>query len=158
MEHLNDSELMEYAANRLPEAKSRELREHIDGCPKCEKRYRETVDLWSTLGQWRVDVSSHGIADRIMALASEDISTRRKNRVRTLPFIRSFTAALRVAAAVLIAIGAGHLLGRFSLLHNAPDSTAFQEKPRYVTALGFEWSSELMWTVLEEEAVSGETN
>jgi anti-sigma factor RsiW len=158
MEHIDDINLFEYVSGRLPDAEAEQLRQHMAGCPACQKRYQDVVDVWDSLGQWHVDSSGHQIADRIEALAAEDESGRRKSPARTNPFMRSFTAALRVAAAVTIAIGAGHLLGRYSLSRHTPELPISQDAPRYVAALGFEWSSELMWTVLEEEAVPGETN
>ena len=158
MEHIDDINLFDYVSGRLPEAEAGPLRQHMAGCPACEKRYQDVVDVWDSLGRWQVDSSGHQIADRIEALAAENESARRKSPARIHSFMRSFTASLRVAAAVLVAMGAGHLLGRYSLSRHRPDLPISQEAPRYVAALGFEWSSELMWTVLEEEAVQGETN
>ena len=156
MEHVNDNELLEHIAGRLPEAKSRRLREHVTGCPDCEKRYRDAVDVWDSLGSWNVDPSGHEIADRIEALAIEDKSGRRESK--TIPFVRSSMAWLRVAAMVALAIGVGHLLGKYSLPRHTMNLPVSQEEPRYVSALGFEWASEMTWAVLEEDKTMGETN
>jgi anti-sigma factor RsiW len=158
MEHINDNELLEHVAGRLTEVRSRQLREHMAECPGCEKRYREAVDVWDSLGRWRVDPSGHEIADHIEAFAAENESGRRTDHARIIPFIRSFPAAIRVAAAILLAIGAGHFLGRYGQSRSTPDAAVSQEGPRYVAALGFEWSSELTWTVLDEEAAPAEVN
>jgi anti-sigma factor RsiW len=158
MEHINDIEWLEYVSGQLTETKVQQIRGHIAECDVCEKRYQVTVDLWNAMGQWRVDPSGHEISDRIEALAGQNESKRRPSRAGTIPFIRSFSAALRMAAAIILAIGGGHLLGRYSVSENTPDLPVSQEAPRYVAALGFEWSSELTWTVLDEEAAPSEVN
>lgn len=158
MEHINDIELLEYISERLTDVKSQQFQRHMAECAECRKRCQDAVNVWEALGQWQVDSSVHEIAGRIEALATKNKSDRRKSHTKTIPFISSLTAALRVAAAMIIAIGGGHLLGRYSLSCSAPDLPIPQEGPRYVAALGFEWSSELTWMVLEEEAAPGEVN
>lgn len=158
MEHINDIEWLEYVSGQLTEARVRQIRRHIAECDVCEKRYQDTVDLWNAMGQWRVDPSGHEIADRIEALAGKNESNQRLGHAGAMPFLRSFSAVLRVAAAIILAIGGGHLLGRYSVSKSIPDLSVSQEGPRYVAALGFEWSSELTWTVLDEEAAQGEVN
>ena len=156
MEHINDIELQEYVSGILPEAKVQQVRRHIDGCDACKNRYQDASDLWNALGQWDVDPSSHEIADRIEALATE--TNRRVRRTKIIPFIRSVPTAARVAAAIILAIWGGHLLGEYGQSPSTPDVPMPQEKPRYVAALGFEWSSELTLTVLDEETTPGEVN
>ncbi|UCD56410.1 MAG: hypothetical protein JSV16_11310 [Candidatus Hydrogenedentota bacterium] len=158
MEHINDNELLEYVSERLPDTKSQQFQRHMAECGECRKRYQNAVDVWETLGQWHVDSSGHEIADRIEALATKNRSGQQESRTRTIPFRSSFKAALRIAATIIIAVGGGHLLGRYSVAKNTPELPVSQEGPRYVAALGFEWSSELTWMVLEEEASLGEVN
>jgi anti-sigma factor RsiW len=158
MEHINDIELQEYVSGTLPETKAQQVRRHIDGCDACKGRYQDAVDLWNALGQWRVDSSGHEIADRIETLAAETPSNRRAGRAKIIQFTRSIPTALRVAAAIILAIGGGHLLGKYGQSPSTPDVTISQEGPRYVAALGFEWSSELTWTVLDEGTAQGEVN
>ena len=158
MRHIDDSEIYQYISGGLPEAKLRQIRRHMAECEACRSRYRDAVALWDTLGFWQIDSSGHQIADRIEVLAAKAESDRRKSRTRTIPFIRSFASAFRIAAAIIIAIGGGHMLGRYSLPRSKPVTSVTQDKPKYVAALGFEWSSELTWTVLEEDTISTETN
>ena len=158
MRHIDDSEIYQYVSGELPEAKVRQIRQHVAECEDCQSRYRETMVLWDTLGSWQVDSSGHQIADRIEAIAAKAESDQRESRTRTIPFIRSFASALRIAAAIIIAIGGGHMLGRYSLPRSRQVASVTQDKPKYVAALGFEWSSELTWTVLEEDTISTETN
>lgn len=158
MRHIDDSEIYQYVSGELPEAKTRQVKQHVAECKDCQSRYQDAVALWDTLGQWQVDSSGHQIADRIEVLAAKTESDQRKSRTRTIPFIRSFASALRIAAAIIIAIGGGHMLGRYSLPGDKPVASVTQDKPKYVAALGFEWSSDLTLTVLEEETVPNETN
>ena len=158
MKHIENSELLEFISDRLPDAKIQQLERHMADCAKCRKRYQDIVDVWETLGQWQVDSSGHEIADRIEALAAKNESDQLESHTKIIPFISSFKAALRIAAAILIAIGGGHLLGRYSVSRKTTEIPVSQEKPRYVAALGFEWSSELTWVALEEEAVLDEMN
>ncbi len=158
MEHINDIELQEYVSGTLPEAKAQQFRRHIDGCDACKNRYRDTANLWNALGQWSVDPSGHEIADRIEALAAESQSNRKAGRTKIIPFTRSIPMAIRVAAAIILAIWGGHRLGEYGQSPSTPDVPFSKEGPRYVAALGFEWSSELTWTVLDEETSPGEVN
>ena len=158
MEHINDIDLLEYISQRLSDVKSRQFQGHMAECAECRQRWQDAVHVWETLGRWHVDSSGHEVADRIEALAAKDISDPQESHMKRIPFISSFKAALRVAAAIILAVGGGHLLGRYSVSKNTPDPPVSQEGPRYVAALGFEWSSELTWMVLEEEASPGEVN
>ena len=158
MRHIDDSEIYQYVSGGLPEAKVREICQHVAKCEGCQSRYREAVALWDTLGSWQVDSSGHQIADRIETLAVKTESDRRQSRTKTIPFVRSLASALRIAAAIIIAIGGGHFLGRYSLPNSKPAASVSQDRPKYVAALDFAWSSELTRTVLEEEAASTETN
>jgi len=158
MEHINDIELLEYISERQSDTKNQQFQRHVAECAECRQRCQEAVHVWETLGRWHVDSSGHEVADRIEALAAKDKSDPRESRTKRIPFISSLKAALRVAAAILLAVGGGHLLGRYSVSKNTPDSPVSQEGPRYVAALGFEWSSDLTWMVLEEEAAPGEVN
>jgi hypothetical protein len=158
MRHIDDSEIYQYISGELPEAKAQQIRQHMAECEACQNRYQESVALWDTLGRWQVDSSGHQITDRIEALAVKTESDLGENLTRTIPFIRSFGTMFRVAAAIIIAIGGGHLLGRYSLPRSTPVPSVAGDRPKYVAALGFEWSSELTWTVLEEEMPPSEAN
>jgi anti-sigma factor RsiW len=158
MEHIKDIELQGYVSGTLPEIKVQQVRRHIAGCDACKTRYQDAVDLWNALGQWHVDSSGHEIADRVEALVVENESNRWAGRAKIIPFTRSIPTALRVAAAIILAILGGHLLGEYGQTPTKPDTPTSQEGPRYVAALGFEWSNELTWMVLDEEATPGEVN
>ncbi|UCC99085.1 MAG: zf-HC2 domain-containing protein [Phycisphaerales bacterium] len=151
MEHVGEIRLLDYVAGRLGASESQQVRRHIAECKACASRCREATETWNTLGHWQIDSLTHQVADRIEALAAE----REPGRKVLISFGSSAAAALRIAAAVILAAGGGHLLGRYSGPPNTPQPAAPDEGPRYVAALGFEWSSGLTWAVLEEDNAGG---
>jgi len=155
MKHISEIKLLDYLAGRLAADESEPVRRHIAECSDCASRHQQSRQTWNTLGKWQVDSSAHQIADRIEVLANESERQRRSERKILIPFRNSVLAAFRIAAAIILAVGGGHLLGRFSAASDEPKAVISIDKPRYIAALGFEWSSELTWTVLEEDAQSG---
>jgi anti-sigma factor RsiW len=155
MEHISEIRLLDYVAGRLPGAESELVRRHIAECADCASRHQQTLETWETLGKWQVDSSAHQIADRIEALSAESKHQRRPEPRVFFPLRSSVLAAIRVAAAIILAVGGGHLLGRFTAASNQQTATISTDKPGYLAALSFEWSSELTWTVLQEDAQSG---
>jgi len=155
MEHLSDIELIEYVAGRLPATKSKQARQHIAQCNECSSRWKDTLEVWNTLGQWHIDTSAHQVADRVLVSAAKIERDRRQRRTAFIPLRKSVVAALRIAAAIIITISGGYLLGKYSVRRNALEVSAADGEPRYIAALGFEWSSELTWAVLEEDTPDG---
>ena len=147
MEHISDIKLLDYVAGKLAGKEIEQVRWHIAECADCASRYQQARLLWHTLGKWQVDPSAHQIAGRVEALAAERQSQHRP--------VHKVFAAFRIAAAIILAIGGGHLLARFSAPSNEPTAIISTDKPQYLAALGFEWSSELTWTVLQEDVQSG---
>jgi len=161
MKHIDDNELMEYVAGRLASPEKEEAAEHIAGCPECSQRRRHAQMLWDSLGQWTVDTSGHEIAGRLTALADKGLSPeagkeRDYGRVvrRPLVYRQLFSAVLRVAASILIAVGVGYSLGRSSVAGRTETAAASNSRPAYLSALGLQWSSELAWLVLEDNSPS----
>jgi len=146
---------LDYVAGRLTAPESEQVREHIAACSACASRSRETAAVWNALGKWQVDTSGHEVATRVETLAAGSPPGRQPRLTAPVSFRKSVFAALRIAAAIIIAVTGGHLLGRYSAPRSGADAPAADSGPRYLAALGFEWSSELTWTVLEEDAPSG---
>ena len=157
MEHLSDINLLDYVAGKLAGPESERARRHVAECPDCARRHLEVLETWSTLGKWHVDSAAHQVADRVQVLAVERKPSRRPNWTAIIRSRGPVLPALRIAAGVLLAIGGGHLLGRFTARPREPNPVISTEKPRYLAALGFEWSNELTWTVLEQDTQSGAT-
>ena len=155
MEHISEIKLLDYVAGKLAPSETEQVRRHIAECADCAGRHQKTRQMWDTLGKWQVDSSAHHIADRIEVLAAESKPQRRPERKALVPFRSSVLAALRIAAAIILAVGGGHVLGRFTAASSERTATISTDKPGYLAALSFEWSSELTWTVLQEDAQSG---
>jgi anti-sigma factor RsiW len=150
MEHISEIILLDYVAGRLEASESEQVRQHIAVCSDCASRHENIAQTWDALGHWQIDSSAHQVADHIEALAAES-----QSRPKIFISLRSpATAALRIAAAVILAVAGGHWLGRYGV-PSTPPPAGPDEGPRYVAALGFEWSSGLTWAVLEEDNPGG---
>jgi len=154
MKHVNDIELIEYMAGNLAESRDGKVREHLAACDECSERWRETANMWDALVQWSVDTAGHDIAGRITALAEKtdrDQRQRKKLHVLRLGFL---PMVLRVAASIIIAVGVGHRLGKYSVTGKMESAAVSKNRPEYLAALGLEWSSELAWLILEDDSSS----
>lgn len=129
-------------------SRAAEVREHIAACAECSQRAKETQKLSDTLGLWEVETTERDIADGVAARV-EDQQTQAWRSPSTHARIKKLLPqVLRVAASIIIAIGLGHKLGEYSVEGGKPQATSSQ-KPEYLAALGLEWSSGLVWLVLE---------
>ncbi len=149
MKHINEIELTEYVAGKLTASRSEEVREHISACRECSDRWRQAVELWDTLGQWSVDTADHDVAQRITAIAEETERQKGQSEKTNILRVGLLPVILRIAASIIITIGVGHKLGKYSVTGSAP---APQNRPEYLSALSLEWSSELAWFILEEDS------
>ncbi len=152
MKHVNDIELIEYVAGKLTASRDEEVREHIAACKECSERWREAAKMWNALGQWDVDTADHDVAERITALAKEAERGQQQHKIARDLQIGFLPAVVRVAASIIIAVGVGHQLGKYSVRGNTPRAAASENGPAYLAALGLEWSSELAWLILEDDS------
>jgi anti-sigma factor RsiW len=152
MKHINEIELREYVADKLTASRSEEVREHITACRECSDRWREAVEMWDTLGQWSVDTADHDVAERIIAIAEETEREKGQSEKTNILRVGLLPVVLRIAASIIIAIGIGHKLGKYSVTGNVSKAAASENRPEYLAALGLEWSSELAWFILEDDS------
>jgi len=152
MKHINEIELREYVAGKLNALGNEKVREHLEACKECSVRWRKAVELWNTLGQWSVDTAGHDVAGRITALANQAERKQEQSEKTHILRIGFLPAVIRIAASIIIALGVGHKLGRYSVTGNAPKDPASQNSPEYLAALSLEWSSELAWFILEDDS------
>lgn len=152
MKHLSDIEVIEYVAGRLTASRHDEVREHIAACQECSGRWKETVETWNAMGQWEVDTADHDMAARITALAEKAERTQKPRPMPRTLRLGFLPTMVRVAASIIIAVGVGHKLGKYSVTGSRPRATASENKPEYLAALGLEWSSELAWLILEDDS------
>jgi len=152
MKHVDDIELMEYIAGNLTASRDGEVREHLATCEECSERRREAAETWKALGQWDVDTADHDIAGRITALAENAGREQRQSEKIHVLRVRFLPVVLRVAASVIIAVGVGHRLGKYSVTGKMEPVAVSKNGPEYLAAFGLEWSSELAWLILEDDS------
>ncbi len=152
MKHVNDIELIEYVAGKLTASRNEDVREHIAACKECSDRWREAVEVWKTLGQWSVDTADHDVAQRITALAEEAERGQKQHKIAHELRIGFLPAVVRIAASIIIAVGVGHKLGKYSVTGDTPRAATSKYRPEYLAALSLEWSSELAWLILEDDS------
>ncbi len=152
MKHVNDIELIEYVAGKLTASRNEEVREHMAACEECSDRRRKAVEVWNALGQWSVDTADHDVTQRITAIAEEEERSRKQHKNTHDMQIGFLPALVRVAASIIIALGVGHKLGKYSVTGNMPRAEASKNGPEYLAALSLEWSSDLAWLILEDDS------
>ena len=156
MKHVNDIELIEYVAGKLTASRNDEVREHMAACKDCSDRWRQALDVWNALGKWSVDTADHDVTKRITALAEEAERGQKKHKIARDLKTGFLSTVLRVAASIIIAVGVGHKLGKYSVTGNMPRTEVSKKGPEYLAALSLEWSSELARMILEDDSPNGE--
>jgi anti-sigma factor RsiW len=156
MKHVNDVKMQEYIAGKLTAFEKQEVQKHLAACEECSERRQKAVELWDALGQWEVDTTGHSVADRIMSLAEQEkLNSIKHDNILKL-WKEYLPAVLRVAASIIIAVGVGYKLGRYSVTGTAPKAAVSTGSPEYLSALSLEWSSELAWFILDEQSNGGQ--
>ena len=151
MEHIKDIELTEFIAGRLTASRSKEIEKHITGCLECSERRQEAEKLWNTLGKWDIDTTGHDIDSRVLAVAKNSQSGLRQNGQPNIIKSDFWVDVLRIAASVIIAVAVGQKLGKLSTGQKTTPPASSQTGPKYIAALGLEWSSELTWLIMDEQ-------
>ena len=152
MKCMNDIQLMEFIADKLAPAQKEQVQKHLASCEKCTKRFQDTSRFWETLGHWKVDTTEHNIADRVATSVKKAVSDEKQLKS---PYIikRVFWAdVLRIAASIIIAISAGQILGKIATKNKASSVVSSQTEPKYIAALGLEWSSDFTWLIMEDDS------
>jgi len=152
MKHVDDMELMEYIAGNLAATRYGEVKEHVAMCEECSQRRREAAEMWKALGQWDVDTTDHDVAARITVLAENAGGKPRRSEKTHVLRLRFLPVVLRVAASVIIAVGVGHRLGKYSVTGKMEPVAVSKNGPEYLAAFGLEWSSDLAWLILEDDS------
>jgi lipopolysaccharide biosynthesis regulator YciM len=152
MKHINDIEMQQYIAGKLSTSGKEKVQMHLMKCRECSQRWRKAVDLWDVLGQWDIDTIGHNVADRVIALAEKENRNKTKNDNILKLWKEYLPAVLRVAASIIIAMGVGYKLGRYSVTGFTPKAAVSTGSPEYLSALSLEWSSELTWFVLDNQS------
>lgn len=151
MEHVSQTEWIAYLAGTLQADRKVWIDNHVNNCQACRVALGQTDALNEMLGQWQVDPCGHEIADKVtQAVQSKTIQL--KSRAKHLSQHRFWSNAWRIAATVLIGIFLGHLAGRFDAKYRIAkqQGAAAEIKPTYLAGLDLQFTSGLIWSVLED--------
>ena len=118
MPHVKDSELIKYVAGELPQPQRARVDEHVAACGRCKDRQRQISQTWEVLGDWQVEPLASDLADAV----SVAVRREREAGTRQPAGWRRASVLLRAAAAILVAVGLGHLAARWTA--PSPSDTA----------------------------------
>ncbi len=107
MDHLTDKQILNMLAH--PDADAL-MTEHVAGCEYCAQRLQALRDPWDVLGQWAVDAPDIDLTDQILG----------KIQGNAPIFLLQPRALIRIAASIVIGVGAGSWLGQ-STAHPVSD-------------------------------------
>ena len=105
MMHPSDAQLLDHMERRLPQAESAEVGAHLSACAACQARLASLKAVWEPLGLWSPTLPTPDVTENVLAR----LSTAKQATPRVFPW-----PAIRVAAAILIAVGVGHITGRLT--------------------------------------------
>ncbi|MCK4999758.1 MAG: hypothetical protein KAS23_09490 [Anaerohalosphaera sp.] len=146
MEHITEIQLIEFAAGNLHVETAKLVENHINQCPSCANTLSEITRTWKTANQWQPEIE---ISDTPHQFAQKVLSRDKKHRTLSLR-TKIIQTSFRYAASILIAVALGATLGKQSV---SPDTVNHfgQSNPEYLAALSMQWSSDLTWTILEND-------
>ena len=99
MDHLTDKQILAFLT---ASGADDELIGHVAQCETCRRKAQAVKTSWAVLGQWPVEAPNVDLTDQILAQAT----------VRHTILLRQPRALIRVAASILIGVGAGSWLGQ----------------------------------------------
>jgi len=101
MDHLTDKQLL--GLLEQPEGYPA-LREHMAACASCAAKLQALKEPWDVLGQWTLEPRGVDLTDRILARVHD----------KRAIYIWEPRALLRIAASIVIGVGAGAWLGKLA--------------------------------------------
>ena len=105
MDHLTERQMQDHVRGTLAPDEALSFRAHLEGCGDCRQRLAAFEALWGQLGTWAVPAVPSDFDARVVA----GLPTQEKARKRL-----AWRGSLRVAAALVLAAGMGHALGRLT--------------------------------------------
>jgi hypothetical protein len=135
MDHLTDKQLL----NMLTQpAVDNALTEHVAECDSCAQRLQALEVPWHVLGQWTLDAPDIDLTDSVLSRA-------RGNRPI---YLQQPQALIRIAASIIIGVGAGSWLGQSTA---QPVSDQQVTEAMYLDVLTLNSSTGWTSPLLEEE-------
>ncbi|MGB9623538.1 MAG: anti-sigma factor family protein [Phycisphaerae bacterium] len=114
MQHLTDSEVIRLVAGELSPAEAAAVRAHVGSCGECATRVREQESLWALLGTWEATRAVPDLTAEVLARLGEEPAGRSRVLTYSAGWRARWVQVGRIAAAMLIAAGAGHAVGRWT--------------------------------------------
>lgn len=102
MSHPKPIDLIEHVAGHAADAEG--IREHLRSCPRCAAYVESIRATWETLGEMPSEQLTSDLLPRIEEALARSPGAR--------GFAGGWMGRLRVAASIVVAAGAGHLLAR----------------------------------------------
>jgi predicted anti-sigma-YlaC factor YlaD len=132
---VRQTDLVRLVASEPEHPRRVDVERHLAECPLCRARFSQHEALWRTLGEWAPDLPK---AELITGI---ELKLRGAQPALRLFWFRQVT---RIAAAVLIGVGAGHGAARIWLPEQpSPSSVAGAAHQKAATdALGIEYLEE----------------
>ena len=152
MDHINEIDIIEYAAGNLANERKTSIDRHLGECTVCAKKCAEMSELWDLTGNWPSTIPVGDITQKVLQQVSSGQLPDRESKV--VKFRKKFLfPIMRAAAMLVIAAGMGHILGLRSAEHygQVPDNKP--NAPVYLAALGLQWSNDLTWSVLTDDQI-----
>jgi predicted anti-sigma-YlaC factor YlaD len=144
MEHAREIDLIELVAKRLDAEQQEVLQAHLQTCPACRTRFEEIAGTWDILGAWEVHPAGQ-IDVAGLAVPSKEQEGGPAGSVIRFPGVGT---AVRVAAAIAVAVLAGYAGGRWSV--RPANAAAETEPPQYVSVLGLDIGASFSPLVLQD--------
>ncbi|MCF7975791.1 MAG: hypothetical protein K9N55_18380 [Phycisphaerae bacterium] len=99
MDHLTDNQLLNMMSqSALDDA----LNAHLADCNECAQRFQALKEPWDVLGQWTLDTPEIDLTDQVLSRVAKNRSI----------YLKQPQALIRIAASIIIGVGAGSWLGQ----------------------------------------------
>ncbi len=138
MEHVRQIELIQLAASELADPRRADVQQHLAECSACRTLYEQQAELWRTLGQWTPDLAGRDLLPGIEGKLAAAPTVLR-------PFWPNVARISRVAAAIVIGVGAGYGAARYftPAQPSAPRVASAEVEQAATEALGVEYVEDL---------------
>ena len=137
MDHLTDKQLLNMLTDSAPDLG---VTEHVADCDSCAQRLQALKVPWDVLGQWAIDTPGLDVTDQVLSKAQAQNN-------RSIMWQQP-QALIRIAASIIIGVGAGSWLGRSTA---QPVSDQEVTEAMYLDVLTLNSSTGWTSPLLEEE-------
>lgn len=100
MSHPTERQLVDYARHGTRTDEARQVAAHLLSCADCQARADQLADLWRLLGSWETPAPARDFTTDVLARIPRETPQRRRWEYA------------RIAAAIVLAVGLGHLAAR----------------------------------------------